>query len=174
MTTDQERRARTVTDGEFLARAAESVLRGGADGYRLTALRVPSRSLTFVDTGAPAGPLIGIQGPPADDAARTGRGRYDWQPTADSPPHTQLAWLLDDLAQWPRPLREAGLAVTGVDAPEPAWCDLLAERGGRSCRIRLALADRTRPLDFPGMAISTHVARPADPLTGVLDLRALV
>lgn len=140
----------TGSESGFLGRLADAVFELGADGFRLTAVSLEDRSVSFGDTVQVPGPPSYVQGElPA--TGRAGRREYDWQPAPEAPEYLHLAWLLADLAEWVTALAEKRIAVTGVEAPEPGWCDVLVRDGDTAYRVRIGLAGRTEPLDFPGM-----------------------
>ncbi|MGW6457393.1 hypothetical protein ACWF94_15970 [Streptomyces sp. NPDC055078] len=140
----------TSPESEFLGRIADAAFDLGAGGLRLSAVSVKDRRVSFADTGRTPGPPLFHGGePPSTD--RAGRREYDWQPAPGAPAHLQMAWLLADLSEWVVPMAEKQIAVTGVEAPEAAWCELGIRDGDTAYRVRIALTDRTEPLDFPGM-----------------------
>ncbi|MEV6319246.1 hypothetical protein [Streptomyces sp. NPDC051776] len=137
-------------DSTFLTRASESVFDLGLDGFRLGALTLQGRRLAVIDTGAAGDPPCYADGPPPVPG-REGRREHDWQPAADAPAWMQMAWLLEDLATWVHPLAEEHITLTGIEAPESQWCDVLLRDGDTAYRVRILLTGRDEPLDFPGM-----------------------
>ncbi|WEV27980.1 hypothetical protein OYE22_24515 [Streptomyces sp. 71268] len=168
------------TSTPFLARAAEAAMTMGGDGYRLLHLDIPTRRLTFADTGAAPAPGIFLHGSPRQAADRAWRADHDWQPAPKSPPHLQLAWLLDDMSTWLADLSEIQVTVDGLDAPVPDWCDVLLRDGDTRLRARVQLANRNEPLDFPGMYLRDLFAEGrasdyvADEFPHVVDLRTVL
>ncbi|MBH1937263.1 hypothetical protein I5Q34_23840 [Streptomyces sp. AV19] len=138
-------------DSRFLTRASEAAFDLGADGYRVSELRISSRQLAFTDTGVAGEPPLYAGGEPPPVPGREGRREYDWQPATEAPSWMQMAWLLEDMATWIEPLADEQVTLIGVESPLPDWCDVLVRHGDTAYRVRIALADRTEPLDFPGM-----------------------
>ncbi|MFI2029001.1 hypothetical protein [Streptomyces buecherae] len=168
------------TSTPFLARAAEAAMNMGADGYRLLHLDIPTRRLTFTDTGTVPEPGVFPHGSPQQVADRAWRAHHDWQPAPESPPYLQMAWLLDDMSTWLADLSEIQVTVDGLAAPEPDWCDVLIRDGDTRLQARVQLADRSEPLDFPGMYLRDLFAEGrashyiADGSPKVVDLRAVL
>ncbi|MFG2196141.1 hypothetical protein [Streptomyces sp. NPDC048639] len=168
-------------DSIFLTRTSESVFDLGLDGYRLSALDITGRSLTMIDTGTAGDPPQYADGPPPVPG-REGRRKHDWQPAPAAPSWMQMAWLLEDLATWAESMAEEHVTLTGIDAPQPQWCDILL-RDGDAYRVRIALTGRDEPLDFPGMYLRDLVTegRHRDHLTTdetsdvpVVDMRRIL
>ncbi|MET8556297.1 hypothetical protein ABZV64_15225 [Streptomyces sp. NPDC004959] len=165
-------------DGEFLTHAAEVAFDLGGDRFRLTALRMRSRAVEFTETGGPAEPPVYREGAPPG-TGREARRVYDWQPAAGAPSWMNMAWLLDDLAAWAGQMAADDVALAGVEAPEPHWCDVLVRDGDTPYRARLTLADRDEVLDYPGMYLRELFAegRHRDHLTengSLVDLRGVL
>lgn len=73
--------------------------------------------------------------------------------------------------------------AVGFESPLPDWCDVLVRDGDTAYRVRIALAGREEPLDFPSMYLRDmfaegrhreHVA--PEPTQGmrVVDLRGVL
>ncbi|OEJ23189.1 hypothetical protein BGM19_36380 [Streptomyces agglomeratus] len=138
-------------DSEFLTRVSEAAFELGTDGFRVTAMTIKSRQIGFTDTGTTPDPPLYMQGEPPPVPGRQGRREYDWQPATHAPAWMNMAWLLEDLATWIQPLADEHVTLLGIEAPLPHWCDILLRDGDTAYRVRVALADRSEPLDFPGM-----------------------
>ncbi|MDX3696967.1 hypothetical protein PV726_43375 [Streptomyces europaeiscabiei] len=139
-----------ISDSEFLAHASEVAFELGIDHFRVSALTIRSREITFTETDGPAQPPIYAEREPPQPG-REGRRKYDWQPAIAAPSWMNLAWLLEDLATWVQQMADDHITLVGLEAPEPAWCDLLVLDGDSAYRARIALACRREVLDFPGM-----------------------
>ncbi|MFI1438659.1 hypothetical protein [Streptomyces fructofermentans] len=137
-------------DSEFLTHASEVAFELGPDRFRISALTIGSRQITFTETDGPPQPPLYADGEPPQPG-RAGRREHDWQPAIDAPPWMTLAWLLEDLATWIRQMADDHITVIGLEAPEPDWCDLLIRDGDSIHRVRIAVAGRRDVLDFPGM-----------------------
>ncbi|MEV7864749.1 hypothetical protein AB0P17_01275 [Streptomyces sp. NPDC088124] len=164
-------------ESEFLERTADVVFELGPDGFRLTTLSLKDRTFSFHDSGHVPGPASYVQGaPPA--TTREGRREYDWQPAADAPAYLHLAWLLAELSEWETAMTEKHVTIVRVECPDPGTCDLLLLDGDTTYRVRVALAQRKKPLDFPGMyllelfAEGRHRQYLAGPVT--VDLREVL
>ncbi|GAA2251695.1 hypothetical protein GCM10010232_44730 [Streptomyces amakusaensis] len=134
----------------FLAHASEVAFDAGLDRFRVSSLTLGSRRLGLTEADGPPQPPVYRDGEPPVPG-REGRRAYDWQPAADAPSWMNMAWLLEDLAVWVHQMADDRITVTGVEAPEPDWCDVLVLDGDSRYRARLRLAGRDEPLDFPGM-----------------------
>ncbi|NBE55921.1 hypothetical protein [Streptomyces boluensis] len=167
-------------DSLFLGRCAEAAFTLGLDGFLVSTLSVPARSITFRASEQPAPPPVYEQGePPVPGPA--GRRTDDWQPAADAPLWMNTAWLLDDLAASITPLAEDQVQALGLEAPPGAdWCDLSVRDGDSLLRVRIQLAGRREPLEFPGMFLRElftegryrdHLAAEPDRGVPVVDLR---
>ncbi|MBW8735954.1 MAG: hypothetical protein JF621_02060 [Streptomyces turgidiscabies] len=137
-------------DSEFLTHAAEAAFDLGRSRFRVSALAIATRRIEFTETDGPSAPPVYEEGEPPDSGPE-GRRTYDWQPAADAPAWMNMAWLLDDLAAWVDAMAEDHITVTGIDAPEADYCDVLVLDGDSRYRVRIALAGRKSVLDFPGM-----------------------
>ncbi|MEU4686838.1 hypothetical protein [Streptomyces xinghaiensis] len=169
-------------DSEFLTHASEAAFELGLDRFRLSSLTIPSRQMVFMESDGPPEPPVYAEGEPPVPG-REGRRVHDWQPAADAPSWMNMAWLLDDLASWIAPMAEEHITVTGLEAPTPEWCDVLVADGDTRLRVRIALAHRREPLDFPGMYLRdmftegryrTYLAPGLAEDRPVVDLRAIL
>ncbi|WNZ09442.1 hypothetical protein [Streptomyces sp. 11x1] len=137
-------------DSEFLTHASEVAFELGLDRFRISALTIRSRQITFTETDGPSqAPLYADGEPP--QPGRAGRREYDWQPGLAAPSWMNVAWLLEDLATWVQQMADDHITVVGLEAPEPDWCDVLILDGDTTYRVRIAVASRREVLDFPGM-----------------------
>ncbi|KAB2342087.1 hypothetical protein [Actinomadura rudentiformis] len=75
-----------------------------------------------------------------------------WQPAADAPASLHLAWLLHGLADELHAFSKARLDLQRLDVVDAAYADI-AFYHGALCTVRVQLADRVDPLDFPGILI---------------------
>ncbi|GGX10414.1 hypothetical protein GCM10010297_35000 [Streptomyces malachitofuscus] len=137
-------------DSEFLTHASEVAFDLGCDRFRVTGLTVQSRQITFCEIDGASEPPVYAEGEPPE-TGREGRRTYDWQPAAGAPSWMNMAWLLEDLAAWVGQMAEDRITVIGLEAPEADWCDVLVLDGDSRYRVRIALANRRDPLDFPGI-----------------------
>ncbi|MFG2006443.1 hypothetical protein ACGFNU_45590 [Spirillospora sp. NPDC048911] len=80
------------------------------------------------------------------------RRRTYWQPAANAPPALHLAWLLQSLASELWAFRAARLDLHRLDVVDAAYADIVVYRGAL-CTVRVQIADRVDPLDFPGVLI---------------------
>jgi hypothetical protein len=169
-------------DSEFLTHASEVAFELGLDRFRISALTIRSRQITFTETDGPSQPPLYAEGEPPQPG-REGRRKYDWQPAIAAPSWMHLAWLLEDLATWVQQMADDYITVVGIEAPEPDWCDVLILDGDSAYRARIALTGRREVLDFPGMylrdlfAEGRHRAYLTPHLSGelpVVDLRTIL
>ncbi|MBT2510764.1 hypothetical protein J7I98_34075 [Streptomyces sp. ISL-98] len=170
-------------DSEFLTRASEAAFELGADGYRLSTVTIKSRHIAFTDTGIAPDPPLYAEGEPPPVPGREGRREYDWQPATDAPAWMNMAWLLEDLAAWIVALANEHVTLVGAESPHPHWCDVLVRDGDTAYRVRIALAGRRDPLDFPGMYLRDlfaegrhrdHLAPAPEEGTPLVDLRTVL
>lgn len=96
-----------------------------------------------------------------------------WQPAADAPASLHLAWLLHGLADELYAFSEARLDLQRLDVVDAAYADVTFYHGAL-CTVRVQLADRVDPLDFPGILIREHLEahfRDHRPRDALIDLR---
>lgn len=166
-------------DSEFLSRSSEVSFDLGLDGFRVSAIEMRSRQVTFTATDGPVAPPSYLEGEPPVPG-RVGRREHDWQPAVDAPAWMVMAWLLEDMSTWITPLAEDHTLVLGFEAPSQDWCDVLLLNGDDRYRVRIRLAHRHELLDFPGMYLRdmfsegrqrAYISPESGPNEQVVDLR---
>ncbi|MFF1717152.1 hypothetical protein [Streptomyces sp. NPDC058268] len=137
-------------DSEFFTRASEAAFDLGLDGFRVSAIAVQPRQVTFTATDGPVDPPVYAEGEPPVPG-RAGRREHDWQPAANAPSWMNMAWLLEDMATWITPLAQDHVLMLGIQSASHDWCDVLLRDSEDRYRVRIGLARRRELLDFPGM-----------------------
>ncbi|MER5257917.1 hypothetical protein [Streptomyces sp. NPDC002855] len=137
-------------DSEFLTRASEAAFDLAQEGFRVSAIAVQPRQVSFTATDGPVAPPAYAEGEPPVPG-RAGRREHDWQPAAHAPSWMNMAWLLEDMATWITPLAEDHILTIGFQSTSQDWCDVLLLDGEAPYRVRIGLAHRHELLDFPGM-----------------------
>lgn len=136
-------------DTAFLIHVSDTAFELGPHGFHLIAVTMRPRQFTCADTGVKPAPPAYVSGPPPESHQQ--RRAVFWQPAPEAPPYLHLAWLVNEIATELSALAEEAITVFGIDSPTTSWAELRAAFRDTSYRVRIGLAGRDEPLDFPGM-----------------------